>query len=1036
MTRLVTDSSLAQPTKFLDDPLTPFDVDVNSSTGLIQNTPQLSEENIRRLQYLRFDDGFTIGTTVGDSKNLFTDTEGKGDSRKIIFQHVPGLVYKWKSGIVTETLNINVDRPLNGLGNSLQDVLSTQPITTAASAFANLDAADVLSILVTGQPYNYGNFLRNSIDMGTFSVDNVNNTKFYFNYLFDLFERNRKVMGNFIPAKNSAINPRDAILAFSAKKSLTADNQKLSDLQSKLAKLEDQAKTLATNGITSDAGISKLIADIQSKIASVQSKMGSQFGDVTLNAVGNDILLNIPDENIDELNKKIKYTIKRKPEEVRYNTDKNFFIVSSQYDQDTDIQAFATALKSQSPNLMSSTYKTPYDLAVMTAGSLNFELFIDPNGNIVFRPPEYNKTPLSLLLKMINLSRGDGTNLAPKFVVDLFSARANTVEDRLLQIELQILKSLTLLRIQPIQLNIYSLLKDPLLVNSSQLTEEEVALQTAAQTKYMVPFFLDKSTAALDKAINERGVATPSLRNSFISSQTMTTVDKVKLESELTTLARVTNQLNSINGTQDLITDSITALGLVEEFDKFAPSNAQSSTNRLNELNNLSSLISQRQLLLQTYNKLLINQQYYSDADDTLQRVSLENSWRSWTAALSGNPDVPQLPQVLKDLVENDLANDDGPRSGKRFIIMDDVILDMKFNITTPQFNRITVSGNSDSDNIHNLDAAAPNSIPNYYDAKAVDFDSWRKYGLRELTQPFHRVDFNNAETQCAPYAVFKLLEQRKLTHGGQITVIGNEFYQPGDVVYVNCKSLLYYVTKVSHSMDLSTSRFVTTLDLNYGRALGEYIPTPLDIIGKGMLATQRKAYGNIVTKRTSIPSASIFVLETLFDHNYLGISSDTYTDTNLQHNIRFFEENKDKIKNTIIRAASKINSSNNESYRIELRGYYIKPSTTADKNAPNIKDTYTKTQTLLDFAYSAFSTVSSIPELRGKIDTKNIVKIAPIDITSNKELSEDDRNFRRFPSNNAWAMANQLIDFDGLGLPLNAIDVVFVVDKSKRGDK
>jgi hypothetical protein len=79
------------------------------------------------------------------------------------------------------------------------------------------------------------------------------------------------------------------------------------------------------------------------------------------------------------------------------------------------------------------------------------------------------------------------------------------------------------------------------------------------------------------------------------------------------------------------------------------------------------------------------------------------------------------------------------------------------------------------------------------------------------------------------------LSRQRKNVVTGTITVFGNEFYQLGDVVYVVDRQLLYYVHQVKHSISYE-GQFQTTLDLKYGHAPGDYIPTPLDVIGKSML--------------------------------------------------------------------------------------------------------------------------------------------------------------------------------------------------------
>jgi hypothetical protein len=1038
MTRLNATPSLAQPTKFLDDPLTPFDVDVNSSSGLVTGTPKLSQENNKRLSYLRFDDGFYLGTTVEDPLRLFQDIEGKGPNSRVFFQHVPGLLYKWKSGIVTETLNVNVDRPLNGEGSSLNDALSTVPQTIYSSPFANLDAADVISILVTGQPYNYGNFLRNAMDMNTFSVDNSNNSKHYFNYLFDIFERNKPVTGNFIPAKDGVVNPRDAILAFSIKKNLSNENSTLAKLQRELAEAQDSAKKLAQSDI-SDPGNDRLIATLNDKIIKLQSQLSgkrsdlqsmgkSVFGGVSVNTVGNDVLVNVPDMDLADVNRKIKYTIKRKPEEVRYNKDKNFFIVSNQYDQDTDIQAFAVSLRDKSGVLMNSDYKTPYDLAIMTANSLNFELFCDTNGNIVFRPPEYNKTPLSLLMKMIALAKGDGTSLAPKFVIDMFETRANTTEEKLLQTELEIYERLLLLGLTPTQADIKLLLKDPL--KDGNLDEREAAAIQGITNTLMIPFFLNEADAVKESLAPIKDVFTPAGRISLLQSNS---AQLSVFSTVVDTIMRIRNQLNSISGRTDkVLEDTIeNRLAVVQDLEKYSSESMNGATSRVNAFQQLGTKISQRQLLLQTYGKLIKNQFYFADADSAIKPKTLyDHAVTSWNTAISGNPDVPQLPQVLKDLIENDLSNDDGPRSGKRFIVNDDVILSMDFEIQIPEFNRVTVTGNSDG-NANNL-VGAPSAIPNLYTASAVDFDSWRQYGLRERTQPYHRVDFVNAETQGAPFAVFKLIEQRKRIHAGQIIVIGNEYYQPGDVIYVNDKSMLYYVTKVDHSLNFSNNVFTTTLTLEYGRSLGEYIPTPLDIIGKGMISAQRRAYGNIGTKRFPKPSSSIFVLDTLIAPNYLGFDGDVTSPLSTNYRVQFFNENRDRIKNIIIRAASKINDKNKDQYKIELRGYYIAPANTAEAQALNTK---AKSATLLNFAFDAFSQVSMLPEVANKIDPSKIIMVPPIDITANKDISDDDKRLRRFPSANAWGMSNALIDIDGVGLPLNVVDVVFVVDKSRRGD-
>ena len=83
---------------------------------------------------------------------------------------------------------------------------------------------------------------------------------------------------------------------------------------------------------------------------------------------------------------------------------------------------------------------------------------------------------------------------------------------------------------------------------------------------------------------------------------------------------------------------------------------------------------------------------------------------------------------------------------------------------------------------------------------------------------------------------------QRKDVIKGSVTIAGNEFYQLGDVVYVTDRELLYYVVGVKHNFDYNGT-FTTTLDLRYGHIPGDYIPTPLDIIGKLVIGGKRREF-------------------------------------------------------------------------------------------------------------------------------------------------------------------------------------------------
>jgi hypothetical protein len=182
---------------------------------------------------------------------------------------------------------------------------------------------------------------------------------------------------------------------------------------------------------------------------------------------------------------------------------------------------------------------------------------------------------------------------------------------------------------------------------------------------------------------------------------------------------------------------------------------------------------------------------------------------------------------IFDHLIEDDRRNLLGPGSGSRFIIGEENILSANFSENPPEFTRIDVKG----DLPLGMADALERSLEGYYIwAGATDFDLWRQYGYKQksIKVPF----ISDSESQGRPYAILELQMQRALINKGSVTLAGNEFYRPGDVVYLAEKGLLYYVNGVNHSFSIGQS-FTTTLDLTYGHPPGIYLPTPLDVIGQ-----------------------------------------------------------------------------------------------------------------------------------------------------------------------------------------------------------
>jgi len=169
-----------------------------------------------------------------------------------------------------------------------------------------------------------------------------------------------------------------------------------------------------------------------------------------------------------------------------------------------------------------------------------------------------------------------------------------------------------------------------------------------------------------------------------------------------------------------------------------------------------------------------------------------------------------------------------GPGSGKRYIIEDHDIRSCSFTETPPEFNRIDVVGDAPLGIGSTLQRQFEDR---YFWAGATDFDSWRQFGY--LHGGTKNIPYaSDPELQCRPFAIMELQLQRTKINRAEVSLNGNEYYEPGDVVFIKDQGLLYYVTSVSHSFSFGGS-FETKLLLENGHPPGNYLPSPIDIIGQ-----------------------------------------------------------------------------------------------------------------------------------------------------------------------------------------------------------
>jgi len=237
-----------------------------------------------------------------------------------------------------------------------------------------------------------------------------------------------RALGSFQPFKTFNISQKQMAERLRIQTDLEKKSKELNKLRRQLAEFQDQLASISTGpaelqatGNKTDIGnldkqrtevassLSKIIQDIRDKIRKGTAQFNSNLssGEKSgLRIYGNDIWPTFEKttgassgEETAESEKRTKLRNKmlqlRPQLGCKFNTDTNLFIVSDDYDKDLDIQAFVLKSLSNSVPLWESSYDTPINTCINVAKTLDFEFFCDTQGHIHFRPPKYNKMPLS-----------------------------------------------------------------------------------------------------------------------------------------------------------------------------------------------------------------------------------------------------------------------------------------------------------------------------------------------------------------------------------------------------------------------------------------------------------------------------------------------------------------------------------------------------------------------------------------------------------------------------------------------------------------
>lgn len=883
--------ALANKKGILEDPLTPFEYKRNEDGSINYTEGQdLLSENKKLLAsgLLSYDNGILSGQNASEENLMQGQFTGDGSlfGTRVI-QHPNGFVYRWKTGILTATAGFQATDPT---GDGVRQEKINQEhygLTIAEQIFTNLDIANILSILVVGEPYNVSTFIENSLQAHTITKKSITglNAQDPIAGVLDAVRNQNNFYGNFRPYRMITMNQESIQKSLQSQQIRIETNSIIEKLQNKRKGINRRIAELKKNKQTKN---SILIRSLETESKSVEAAIKKQVAigmdaivddeaskiSLSLNLFG-DIGISGGGMSSDQaFNKAIMLVgAQRRIEDVKLNRDRNLFIVSDQYDT-TDLKPFLLNLNKSGWKLFEAGYTSAMDQMTAAVQSLNMEFFCNTNGHLEFRPPQWNKVPYTVLQDAIASGKQKGTPIIPGFITSMFQSRIDDLYIEIHTLNIKIALIALLMGRYPDKFLIPNI--PPLNTGADSLDffgidvdRKVLSLENTSAT--FTPFGSVDSEGNLtgnglslrassrendgDILFGNTNIMLGDLDFIFQEANGVTiNFDDGKAafgvrparQAGHSTVENLNNIRNSFMA--QFGRDPAAGLGIdkregfkAEDF-SFTEADKQGiSIDNNGLLKKLKKAISERDKSVRVLQSNLNKKEELSKIEEIFTRDTniertgplasaigtLEKVAEGFGNAIDAIKGDSLGGSIYDHLIDDNRRNLLGPGSGSRFIIEDYNISQMSFTETPPECTRIDVTGSAPLGLAQKLNNATDSL---YFWAGAADFDLWRQYGYKAKVEsvPF----ISDSESQARPYAILKLQLAKANINRGSVTVVGNEYYQPGDTVYIPSKGMLYYVESVSHSFSQGSS-FTTNLGLTYGHPPGSYLPSPLDVIGQ-----------------------------------------------------------------------------------------------------------------------------------------------------------------------------------------------------------
>lgn len=739
----------------LYDPLTPFNISFDAATGQAKTSivagelPELLPENLQLLhtQAAKFPLGRLRGTTVNNAKLRAKDRElGYLASRQVL-SSPDGFVYRWKEGIEAITF---AERAYPEFSSRSP----TSPLLTK-NPFAGQDVMNVLSLLITGQPYNFNNFLQaaiNNLNSPTLSNETTNEataTAYIDGIINDLTKRN-SVWGNFVPFKRLILSGEAERFIEGGRGDLTTQNFKLDSLLRKRAEIldklalqtagfarnsqifaKDENAQLLPPGANSSAptefaaSLNIELQNINNEISSLQKSFMNTISSLTssssnnIKIIGSDLSLNTSiggygsgtteeerESDRVELRRKLNAIALRRLWKVKANDDVNLFIIDDQYDKNFDIQAFERAI-SGNLQLFSSEYLSVDGQIKNVASLLGLEIFADSQGHIQARPPLYNRIPSSVFYEMFKKRETTGIKLFPDFLESLFFNQLQGViaNIEVLEDELRVY-GLALGLVQTNSADIDGPIKQFLSGSRQGISFGESSFNfitnpnTGKIKDKGFQSFIHQSRPDIVESNNTFPLKALDSADAIIQKNLVKTrlFDPVARADQLQKTEFNTFNLSKNAGKINQILDRIQATTgrpspLIGQLGLLNTSNSTYKSGHIGAVNIASKMAS---LVSQRQKLLLSAANAIKNLSEGLA-LNIDDDKGPTAALFPSLNKKTTIPSILEHMIEQEDEDDLGPNSGQRYVIEDYQIINLSISEVPPAYTSVLVNGAFDA---------------------------------------------------------------------------------------------------------------------------------------------------------------------------------------------------------------------------------------------------------------------------------------------------------------------------------------------------